>query len=182
MKKFSPFRFLSNLRFPWKTEFALKFFTVLNLSFTTQDFWATCACPEKQCALNSLYWIYIFYHSGFLSNMRLPWKIEFTLKFFTVLNILFTFRIFEQLALTLKNRVCPEFIVLNIIFYHSGFLNNLHLPWKKEFALKFSTVLNVFFIIQDFWATCACAENRVYLEIFQANGETATPPPLTPMY
>jgi len=29
-------------------------------------------------------------------------------EFFTVWNILFTIRIFEQLALALKNRVCPE--------------------------------------------------------------------------
>jgi len=32
------------------------------------------------------------------------------------LNILFTFRIFEQLALALKNRECPDLIVLNIYF------------------------------------------------------------------
>jgi len=25
-------------------------------------------------ALNSRFWVYIFYHSGFLSNLRLPWK------------------------------------------------------------------------------------------------------------
>jgi len=30
------------------------------------------------------------------------------LKFFNALNILFTFRIFEQLAFALKDRVCPE--------------------------------------------------------------------------
>jgi len=33
----------------------------------------------------------------------------FALKFLTVLNILFTFRIFEKLALALKNRACLEF-------------------------------------------------------------------------
>ena len=27
-----------------------------------------------ECALNSLYWIQIVCHSGFLSNLRLPWK------------------------------------------------------------------------------------------------------------
>jgi len=36
--------FWATLRLPWKTEFALKIFTVLNI----QDFWATYACPEKQ--------------------------------------------------------------------------------------------------------------------------------------
>jgi len=55
--------------------------------FTVQDFWAT---------------------------LRLPWKTEFALKIFTVLNIPFAVRIFEQLALALKNREWPDFIVLNI--------------------------------------------------------------------
>jgi len=32
------------------------------------------------------------------------------------MGVLFTFRIFEQLALALKNGVCPEFTVLNIYF------------------------------------------------------------------
>jgi len=53
-----------------------------------------------------------------------------------------SFRIFEQLALAQKNR----------------------------FALEFFTVLKYFFIIQDFWATSACPENRVCHEIFQTRG------------
>jgi len=59
----------------------------------------TCLC-YRCCALeqgtpsvytlNTLYWT--FFHSpGLLSNLRLPWKREFALKFFTVLNLLFTF-------------------------------------------------------------------------------------------
>jgi len=47
------------------------------------------------------------------------------------------FRIFEQLALALKNRV----------------------------ALESFTVFKHFFIIQDFWATSACPENGVCPEI-----------------
>jgi len=84
----------------------------------------------------------------------------FALKFFTVLNILFTFRIFEQLALALKHRVVLKiFTVLKYfllfrnfeqlalvlktelpwnfslywnIFYHSGIFSNLRLPWKHR--------------------------------------------------
>jgi len=59
------------------------------------------------------------------------------------------FGIYEQLALALKNRV----------------------------ALEFFTVLKYFFIIQDFWATSACPENRVCPEIFQARGAAAPPDP-----
>jgi len=81
--------FLRNLLLPWKTEFSLQIFTVLNIFVTIQVFWAT---------------------------LRLPWKAEFSLKIFTALHILFTFRIFEQLVLALKNGECPEFAVLNIMF------------------------------------------------------------------
>jgi len=76
LKIFFTSGFLSILRLPWKTEFSLKIFTVLNIVLTIQDFWAT---------------------------LRLPWKTEFALKLFTVFNILFTFRIFEQPALALNS-------------------------------------------------------------------------------
>ena len=153
--------FLSNLHLPWEKELPWNFsLHVLNILFTfrifeqlvlaqkkrvcpeifhceyiffiIQNFWATCAGPEKQSLPYnfSLYWN-IFYHSEFLSNLRLPWKTAFALKIFTVLNILFTFRIFEQLALALKNSV----------------------PWIH--CIEFT-----FFIIQDFWATCTCLEKQ----------------------
>jgi len=52
------------------------------------------------------------------------------------------FRIFEQLALSLKNRL----------------------------ALEFLTVFKYFFIIQNFWASSACPEHRACLAIFQTRG------------
>jgi len=50
------------------------------------------------------------------------------MKFLTVFNILFIFRMFEQLLLALKNRVCPEFTVLNMYFLSFRILSNLRLP------------------------------------------------------
>jgi len=50
------------------------------------------------------------------------------MKFLTVFKILFTFRMFEQLLLALKNRVCPESTVLNVYFLSLRILNNLRLP------------------------------------------------------
>ena len=47
--------FWATLRLPWKTEFALKLFTVFNILFTLRIF------EQLALALNSLYWIYIFY-------------------------------------------------------------------------------------------------------------------------
>jgi len=90
--------------------------------------------------------------------MRLPWKTEGALIFFTVLNMHFlSFGIFEQLALALKNRVARKFFaVWNILFTFKIF-ENLRLPWKTEGALN-SPYWMYFFIIRDFWATCSCPE------------------------
>jgi len=48
------------------------------------------------------------------------------------LNILFTFRIFEQLALALKNRGCPEFTVLNVYLLLFRIFEQLALALKKR--------------------------------------------------
>jgi len=141
--------FWATLRLPWKTEFALKFLSVLSkllqsgflrnlrlpekqsvlwiycieyIFFIIQVFWATCACPEKQ------------------SSPEIFHCIEHT----------FTFRSFAQFALALKNGVCREI---------------------------FHGVEYIFFIIQDFWGTCACPENRVCPEIFQDRGQPPSPTP-----
>jgi len=87
--------------------------------FYPSEFWTTCACPENFPCIE----IRIF-------EVALARKTEFSLKFFTVLNIVFTFRIFEQLVFAMKNIVCPEFTVLNIYFLSFRILNNLRLPWK----------------------------------------------------
>jgi len=59
-------------------------------------------------------------------QLALALKNRVALEFFTVFifNILFAFRIFEQLALALKNRGCPEFTVLNMHFLLFRFLSN----------------------------------------------------------
>jgi len=59
---------VSKLRLPWKTEGALKIFTVLK---------------------------YISSFRIFFEQLALALKYRVALEFFTVLNILFTFRIFE---------------------------------------------------------------------------------------
>jgi len=53
-------------------------------------------------------------------------------------------------VLALKNKVCPEFTVLNIYFLSFRILNKLRLPWKTEFALKFFTVLKYFLSFRIF--------------------------------
>jgi len=73
-------------------------------------------------------------------------------KIFTVLSILFTFRIFEQLAVAMKNRGCPEYIVLNVYFLLFRIFEQLTLALKNRVALEFFTILKYIqeFFIQDF--------------------------------
>ena len=130
--------FLSNLRLPWKTEMPCNF-SLYWVYFYIQEVWATFPRPEKQrvpwkfslfwtsfssfriseqltlalkteFALNSLYWIYIFYCSGLLSILRLPWKTELPWNFPLHWNI----------------------------FYCSGFFTNARLPWKQILRWIFS--------------------------------------------
>ena len=123
---FLSLRILNNLRLPWKQS-CPEHFHCIEYSFHIQDFWATCACPEKQ----SVPWIHC---------------IEYI--FFIIQN-------FEQHALALKNRICPE---------------NFH-------------CIEIFFIFQHFWATSACLQKQSLHWIFQPGGPAAppAPPPRTPL-
>ena len=101
----------NDLRLPWKQSFP----------------WNFC-CDE-----------YIFYHSGFLSNFALA------LKIFTVLNTFFTFRSFEQLALDLKKKRCIEFTVLKMYFYHQDFWVTCACHEKQNMPWNFLLYWNIFF-------------------------------------
>ena len=93
---------------------------------------------------------------------------------FTVLNMYFLlFRIFQQLALALKNRVALIFFtVLNMYFLSFRIFEQLALALKNRVALELFTCIEIIFIIQDFWATCACPENIVWPENFHCIGYT----------
>jgi len=74
----------------------------------------------------------------------------FALKFFTLLNILFTFRIFEQLALARKNRVALKFFtVLKYILSFRNF-EQLALVLKTGVCTEIFHWIEIFFIIQEF--------------------------------
>jgi len=66
-----------------------------------------------------------------LSNFALTLKNRVALKIFNALNTLFTFRIFEQVALALKNRVCPE--IFHCIEYT---FEQVAIALKNRVALK----------------------------------------------
>jgi len=65
---FLSFRTFQQLELALKNRVALKFFTGLKYFLSFRIF------EHLSRALNLLYWIYIFYHSEFLSNLPLPRK------------------------------------------------------------------------------------------------------------
>jgi len=126
---------------------------------------------------------------------------------YTVLKIFSPFRIFEQLGLALKIRVCPEnFHCIEYTFYIQDFWTTCNCPEKQSvpwiYCIEYTFFIvhdfsaacacsekqscpenfhciEIFFIISDFWVACACPENRVSLKIFKPGG--CRPPLLTPM-
>ena len=144
LKIFSPFRIFEQLALALQTEFALKFFAVLNVLFKFRIL----LLPLKiECVLNSLYWKYILYHWGFLSNLRLPWKTELPWNFSLYWIHFLPFRIFQRLCTYLEKQSLPwKFSLYWISFLNSEFLSNLRLPWKQ------------------------CALNSLYWNIFSHSG------------
>jgi len=66
---------------------------------------------------------------------------------------------FEQLLLALKNRVWPEFTVLNVFFILQNF-EQLALALKKRVCPENFHSIEYSFYIQDFWATWSCPEKQ----------------------
>jgi len=77
-----------------------------------------------------------------------------------------SFRICEQPALALKNRVCPEiFTVLNVLFTFRIF-EQLALALKNRGALEFFTVLKHILSLRIFEQPALALKNRVCPGIF----------------
>jgi len=170
--------------------------------FTVQHLWTTCTCPEKQSFpwKSSLYWLYTFYHSGFLTKLRLRWKTDLTWNS----SLYWSIFIIQDFWATYT---CPEnFHCIEYTFYIQDFwatcacLEEQSVPWihfeciffiiqdfwatyacaEKQSCPEIFHCFEIFFILQEFWATCASPENRICPEIFQAGGRQSHPP-RTPM-
>jgi len=135
---------------------------------------------KTEGALNSQYWLYIFYHSGFLSNLRLPWKTELPWYFHCIKHAFFIIQEFwVTRAFPEKTELPRYFSLYGIYFLHSEFLSNLRLPWKTEGSLNLLYRIYIF-IIQEFWVTSAfpkkqscpgifhCIEYTLYIQEFWA--------------
>ena len=128
-------------------------------------------CFTGQAQVAQYSWMYQRKISGQLEQHALTLKNRVALKFFTVLNITFTFRSFEQLALALKKQSCPE----NFRCIHSGVLSSLRLPWKTELLRNFSLYWIHFLHTGILRNLRLPWETEFALKFFQ------TPPPCTPM-
>jgi len=82
------------------------------------------------------------------------------------LNIYFlSFRIFEQLALALKNRVALKLFIVLKYFLSFKIFEQLTLALKTDFALN--PILNIYFLSFRIFEQIALAlKNRVALKIF----------------
>ena len=160
---------LSNLRLPWQTELSRNF-SLHGIYSYIQNFWASSTCPEKQSCpdiftvLNMYFLLfrsfeqpvlvlknrgcpdifhcieYIFYYSGFLSNLWLPWKQSCPDIIHCIERVFFIIHDFwATWACPDKQRVPWNFSLCWNIFYYSGFLSNLQLPWKQSLPWTFSS-------------------------------------------
>ena len=154
LKYFLFFRTFEELALALKNRVYPEIFHCIEIFFNFQDFWGTYACPENRVCHDIFTVCIYFLHSGCLSNFCLPWKTECALNSLHWICICIT-QNFEQFALALKNRVALKFFTVLNIFYHSGFLSNLCLPWKTECALNSLYWIYIFYH-SEFWTTCAC--------------------------
>ena len=124
-------------------------FHCIENTFYIQEFWATgMRLPWKtEGVLNSQYWLYIFYHSGFLSNLRFPWKTELLWNFLLYWNIFYHSGFLSNLRLPWKTELPRHFSLYGTYFLQFEFLSNLRLPWKTELPWNFS--LNWIYVIHS---------------------------------
>ena len=93
------------------------------------------------------------------------------------MNILFTFRIFERLALALKNRGCPELTVLNVYFLLFKIFEQLALALKNRVALECFTVLKYILLFRIFEELAVALKTDFALKFFKPGEAAALPDP-----
>jgi len=150
------------IRLPWKTELPWYFHCIKHVFFITQEFWATRACPEKQSCPDIFHCIehVFFIIQEFWVTCAGPENRGFPGIFHCIEHAFFITQDFWATSACPEKQSCPEiFLLYGTYFLQPEFLNNLRLPWKTEGALN-SLYWMYFFIIQDFWVTCACPEKQ----------------------
>jgi len=116
-----------------------------------------------------------FFHSEFWTTCACPKK-QFVLKFFTVFNVALHF--WATYACPEKQSV-PWIHCIEYIFVSFRILNNLRLPCKTEFTLKFFTALKYFLSFRIFEQLELALKTEFALKFSSQGG--APPPPRTPL-
>ena len=85
--------------------------------------------------------------------------------------------------LSLKNRGCPEFTVLNVYFLLFKIFEQLALALKNRVALEFFTVLKYILLFRIFEELAVALKTEFALKFFKPERAAAPPrpPPRTPM-
>ena len=133
---------------------------------TVHDFWATYTCPEKnRVALKFFTVVNILLTFRIFNNFNLPWKQSFP-GIFHCIEIFFIIQDFWAQALALKKRVAQQFFtVLNILFTFRSF-EQLAFVLKNRAALEFFTVLKYFLSFRIFEQLALALKECVALKIF----------------
>ena len=111
---------------------------------------------------------YIFYHSGFLSNLPLPWKQSLSW-IHCIECIFFIIQYFWATCPFHEKQRVPWIHCIEYIFFIIQDFWATCACLEKQSCPDIFHCIEIFFIIQDFWATCACPENRGYPEFTVLN-------------
>ena len=145
-------------------------FHCIEYTLYIQEFWATCTYPEKQSCPEIFRCVkYSFYIQNFWATCACPEKQSCPDIFHYIEHVFFIIQEFwVTCACPEKQRVPWNFSLYGIYFLHSEVLSNLHALALKNRGCPdiFHCIEHVFFINQDFWATCACPEKQSCPEIF----------------
>jgi len=120
------------MRLSWKTEGSLNLLYRIYI-FVIQKFWVTCACPEKQSCPDIFHSIdYTLYIQEFWATCACPEK-QSCPEIFRCMEYSFYIQNFWATCMRLPWKTgLPWYFSLywTCIFYYSGVLSNLRLPWK----------------------------------------------------
>ena len=139
---------------------------------------------KKTVSLKCFTVVNILFTFRIFNNFRMPWKQSFPWNFLLYWIYFLLFRIFEQRPLPWKNRVVQKFsTVLNILFTFRSF-EQLAFALKNKGGPEF-TVLNMYFLLFRIFEQLALALKTEFALKFFKPGEAAAPsdsPPRTPMH
>jgi len=143
-------------------------FHCIEYTFHIQDFWATCACPEKQRVLWNHGIEYIFFIIQNFEQLALALKNRVCLEIFQIhcIEIFYIFQDFWATCACPERQKVPWIHCIEYIFLCFSILNNLRLPWKTEFALKCFTVLKYFISFRIFQQLALSLKTESALKIF----------------